>query len=280
MKYYLKVVTKTAFTKNTLYISIYIIAITSLYINSFMLEKYALSSKGLHEILIEKKVDFLHHANTVLTSLTFIRQGCLLSRGTVQENNLLQTPQKSDEKDKLHEVWDSVFLDGTDHHSLYKAYNVYGPILFKIRLDLLLSDDFDKVYITKSNPTIWRDVKPSEDNYYESLKEVRSDYLNGKILPSQIMFTFRSIERKLDLKKYLHSIIVDDPKMRFPTKQGSIEGRDYLMPLFTEAINQNGLSHISLEKRTHNTSCSCFKQYTNMLNTDPSTFKRFFSKDL
>lgn len=245
-----------------------------------MLEKYALSSKGLYEILIDKKVEFLYHANTVVTALTFIRQGCLLSRHTVQENDLLQTPQKSDEKDDLHQVWNSVFLDGTDHHDLYNAFNVYGPVLFKIRLDLLLSDDFDKVYITKSNPTVWRDDKISEENYYESLEEVRRDYLNGKILPSQIMFTFRNVERKLNLKKYLYSILIDDPKIRFPNNQGGIEGRDYLIPLFARVINESGLSNIILDKRTHNASCACFQQYVNMLKTDPLMLKRFFRKDL
>ena len=62
------------------------------------MEKYKLSAKSLYSILKEKKVDFLYHANTVLTSLTFIRERALLSRGYVAENNFEQTDQKSDKE--------------------------------------------------------------------------------------------------------------------------------------------------------------------------------------
>lgn len=157
-----------------------------------MIENYALSSKGLYQILKEKNVEYLYHANTVLTAKTFIQQRCLLSRHQVETDNLLQSPQKSDPEDKKYNVWDAIFLDGADLHVKYSQPNFYGPVLFKIKLDMLISPSFEKVYVTKSNPMCWRDDTKMEDKYYSSLDQVKADYLTGSKLDSQIMFTFRA----------------------------------------------------------------------------------------
>ncbi|MBK9485679.1 MAG: hypothetical protein IPO01_10855 [Chitinophagaceae bacterium] len=61
-------------------------------------------------------------------ALTFIKQGALLSRGYVETNKLAQTAQTSDALDKEFDVWDTVFLDGTDLHKKFGSRNKYGPI--------------------------------------------------------------------------------------------------------------------------------------------------------
>lgn len=58
------------------------------------MENYALPSKEVYRILREKGLQYLYHANTVATSLTFIKQNALLSRHYVEANNLVQTWQK------------------------------------------------------------------------------------------------------------------------------------------------------------------------------------------
>lgn len=52
------------------------------------------------KVLIHKGVTELFHVNSVITSLTFIDNGGLLSRETVEEYNLPQTDQQSDDIDK------------------------------------------------------------------------------------------------------------------------------------------------------------------------------------
>ena len=49
------------------------------------------------KVLIHKGVTELFHVNSVITSLTFIDNGGLLSRETVEEYNLPQTDQQSDD---------------------------------------------------------------------------------------------------------------------------------------------------------------------------------------
>ncbi|WP_342332888.1 hypothetical protein [Pedobacter sp. FW305-3-2-15-E-R2A2] len=81
-----------------------------------MLDRFALSSEKLHGLLLEKDVKFLYHANTVATSRTLIQAGSLLSRHEVALKEGFQTKQFTDDKDVIHDVWDSIFVDGTDHH--------------------------------------------------------------------------------------------------------------------------------------------------------------------
>ncbi|RZJ88947.1 MAG: hypothetical protein EOO20_12240 [Chryseobacterium sp.] len=212
-----------------------------------MIEDYALSSKELYEFLTENGVTHLHHANTLLTSVNLIKAGFLVSRKFVEDHpDLHQTPQPSDDKDKFHDVWDSTFVDGTDHHLIFRGRNLYGPVLFKMKLDLLLSEDLDQVYITRSNPIYWPDGKPYPDErkFYGSMEDVKKDYSFGKKREdAQIMFTFRSPGAKIDFDKYLDEIWYDDPKMRVPFRGGEKEGRDVLKLALETALEKYGRRH-------------------------------------
>src|SRR5688572_13876350 len=94
-----------------------------------MSDKTHIEAKQLFELLKEKGVEFLHHANTVKTSLSFIEKKALLSRSYIETNELVQTPQYTDDKDKKLNIWDSIFLDGWDLHKPF-GINFYGPVLF------------------------------------------------------------------------------------------------------------------------------------------------------
>jgi len=145
-----------------------------------MLKNYAIPSKELHQLLIELGVQYLHHANTLCTSISFIKAGSLLTRKAVEDDpKLHQTAQGSDAKDKRYKVWDSLFLDGTDHHNTFSRRNYYGPVLFKIKLDLLLAEDFAEVYITRSNPQSWWDKMPEDRKYY-NIAEVKATIPLGR----------------------------------------------------------------------------------------------------
>ena len=67
-------------------------------------------------ILKEKKVKHLYHANTVATACTFLENGGLLSRGYVEDHDLFQTSQRSDEHDQHVDVFYDIFFDSVDVH--------------------------------------------------------------------------------------------------------------------------------------------------------------------
>jgi hypothetical protein len=79
--------------------------------------KYDLNPTELYNFLQKKNIKYLYHANTVATSLLYVEQKSLLSRQYVEDNNLYQTSQYTDAKDKILGIYDDIFLDMVDIHS-------------------------------------------------------------------------------------------------------------------------------------------------------------------
>jgi len=247
-----------------------------------MIENFALSSKALYGMLKKKGVEYLYHANTVATSLTFIKAKCLLSRHQVNSDGLNQSYQKSDGHDKLHDVWDHIYVDGTDHHTIYSRSNFYGPVLFRFSVDILTSPAFKDIFIMKSNPYYWNKKMTLEDKFYLNIDDVNRDYMTGKRLDSQIMFTFRNPKRELKLNKFLHSIYIDEPSVLIKLRSGGeMLAGSYIRTVIGDSLDGNGLSHIPLLKRHENplSFCKCAAQYTYMYNFEPDEFKRRFSRN-
>lgn len=222
------------------------------------MEKYALNSKMIYEILKKKGVANLHHANTLATSLTFIRQNALLSRGYVEAKKLIQSKQKTDELDKQFNVWDDLFLDGTDLHYKYSKPNVYGPVMFVIPIDILQYPDFSEVFITKQNPYYWRSNQIMDDWYYSNTKDFEKDYLTGdKLCDGRICFTFKNKEAKLTLKKYCSKIVVDDPGRKVKIEEKEIPIIDRVMDKINLAITSSNLTRIPIVNRHNGTDFFC-----------------------
>jgi hypothetical protein len=244
------------------------------------MDKYYLSTKALYKLLKDKGVEYLYHSNTVLTSLTFINNRALLSRAFVENNNLTQTSQKSDNKDIEYNVWDDVFIDGIDLHETYKRPNHYGPILFVLKLEMLLSTSLQNVLITKNNPWYWKSNDNINDRYYSNIEDVKSDYLTGKGIDARIMFTFRSSGNSIRLNKYLHFICIDKPNIIVNFKSGEQKNiGDFAILKISEAMKKNGLGHISVFHRHLNGDeypCWCNVKYNFLYNTDFNEFKNRF----
>ncbi len=244
------------------------------------MDKYYLSTKALYKILSDKGVKNLFHSNTVLTSLTFINNRALLSRAYVKDNNLVQTFQKSDKEDIAYNVWDDVFVDGLDLHKKYNRPNNYGPILFVLKLDLLLSTSLQKVLITKNNPWYWKPNDNLDDRYYSDIEEVKKDYLTGKGIDARIMFTFRSTEQLIKLNKYLEFIGIDKPNIIVNFKLGQQKNiGDFALEKISEAMKNNSLGHIAVVHRHPNgvpIFCRCNVNYNILYNTDFEEFKKRF----
>lgn len=167
-----------------------------------------LNSKDVLASLQKKGIDTLHHANTVQTACLFLQKGRLLSRGTVDEQGLEQTPQKSDDIDKKFGVWYDLFLDSVDIHARAKSRNFYGPVLFRFRLDLLSESWLPSVWITKKNPTQWKDGESLSDRYFTSVTEFDQTYKKGDF---GSMFMLRNAGGVLRLMPHLRDIVLDDP---------------------------------------------------------------------
>ncbi len=249
-----------------------------LYISINMTE-YELSAKLIFNLLREKNVEFLYHANTVMTSITFLKENALLSRHYIEANNLKQSPQKSDAEDKKFDVWDNIFMDGADLHNKYRCANKYGPVLFRMKLDILLSPLIQSMYVTKSNPWYWKDSTPNDQRYYSSIDDLKNDYLTGKKLDSQIMFTIQGADKKIKLSDFLHSIGLDEPKLLISLRSGTEKKLgDYAREKINETMTENGFVDIPLLTR-HSigfTFCTCNLDYNLLYMTNADELKRRF----
>lgn len=242
-------------------------------------QRYFLPPLEILNILQEKNVKYLFHANTLTTSITFINQGAILSRSFVEQNGLIQTGQKSDYKDKKYNVWDDVFLDALDLHKQYSTANKYGPILFIIDLDFLKSPELQGVLVTKTNPFYWNVENNWENKYYDSVEEIKKDYLTGQRLDSQIMFTFRSINNLLSMHPFVLTIGIDRPNILVTKKDGtSVNVGDHAYEKINYALAQKGLNIPTKFRHVNATSyCGCFVEYKRLYDNEYSEFKKRFA---
>lgn len=230
-----------------------------------------LNSRSVHEVLKKKGVESLHHANTVQTACLFLLHGRLLSRGAVEDRGLVQTPQRSDDLDKRYAIWHDVFLDSIDIHERAKARNIYGPVLFRLRLDVLLDEALPTIWITRKNPTEWKDGEGAEERYFASVAEFAEGYSKGDF---GSMFMFRHIGGTLKLRPYLSDIVVDAPEI----------SNDYA-DLFSHTIGalrssawQGGLMDVEFSKRQCAGSCNCSGQYETLLRSARAGDERELTK--
>ncbi len=216
-----------------------------------------LNANRILDVLREKGVDALYHANTVQTSCTFLQQGHLLSRGTIEERGLAQTPQQSDRLDKKYGLWYDVFLDGVDIHGRAKNRNLYGPILFVFDINLLSQDWLSSLWITKKNPQKWREREVLSDRYFSTVKEFQEIYLKGNF---DTILVLRHIGGVLRLKPYLKKIVVDNPQLQ----PGEVDIYSQTVGALKASARIGEMPNIIIEPRGCGNLCSCASEYENM----------------
>lgn len=166
-----------------------------------MNEEYYINGTELYDLLLENKVTNLYHANTLSTSITFLNEGKLLSREFVENNNLFQTPQDTDKKDKTLGIWNDLFLDTFDLTSKFNI-NCYGPITFVIKLEFI--KDY-KILVTKNNPCYWN----TNRNYLRGI----DDFKKAKYPKSaDHMITINNAQ--IELNDYLEKIIYYNTELK------------------------------------------------------------------
>lgn len=168
-----------------------------------------ISNRVIKDVLCEKGVGHLYHANTVATTASFFKVGGLLSRGAVENLGLFQTSQSSDATDKELGIWYDVFFDSVDIHNRANELNKYGPVMFVFSTDLLLMDNIE-VRITKDNPIRWNTETPGSDRYFQTIQELRDEYTKGAFYQH---LTVCRMTEPIPFEPYLKKIVIDNPSV-------------------------------------------------------------------
>lgn len=166
-----------------------------------------MTNKEIKQILSDKGITHLYHANTVATACTFIENDGLLSRGAIEDMGLYQTSQMTDDSDKDYDVFYDIFFDSVDIHQRSRRVNTYGPVVFVYSIDVLDVLPPDCVRITKSNPKYWNTSMSENDKYFLTPNELSLFYERGNF---QQHLTIRHQMNPLSFD-YLERIIIDDP---------------------------------------------------------------------
>jgi len=229
-----------------------------------------LSNIDLYNFLVEKEVLALYHANTVRTSLTYFNQNGLLSRGAVENMGLYQTPQSSDEVDKVLNVWNDVFLDTIDLHSFFPRQNYYGPILFELDIDLIKNDNFE-IWITKNNPINWKKETPDNERYFINIDDLKENW--DKIPRQRKMITVRNNQSPI-LFQYIRRIIVDDPRVTIKQGDDKIHVFNQSVKIIKEIISEGHQLKNKFITRECKGYCYCTSNY--LYQHTESEIKRLF----
>lgn len=216
------------------------------------------------KILRDKNNSTLYHADSVTTSCSFLKKGCLLSRGELETQRLPMTDQISDDKDKKFGLWHDIFVDGIDIHDRIKKRNFYGPVLLYIDASVLTKGGISSIRVTKSNPQNWNNNSPEKERYFQTIDEFKYGYYYGDF---QKMFVIPTGNRSIRFKEFLLKIVVDY----------IILNGNQLWERATEALKaaaeESKIDHIPIEKRNCPIRCNCVNEY-NQMNTD--TLLKFY----
>ena len=224
-------------------------------------------SKSVFEVLKEKGVDSICHANSVITACQFLRLKSLLSRGTVERKGLYQTSQKSDQLDQRLGIWFDIFTDSVDIHKRARRANAYGPVLFKFDSEIIQDSYTGKVWVTKLNPTKWKG-KGHESRWFTSIDDLKTNFVKGSF---DQMIVFRHCGGELPFGNFLQEVVLDDPERKSPN------GIDYYSMAFGALTfaKTEGASAVIVKKRKCVASCSCAVHYKTNLEI---TREMFFPK--
>ena len=226
-----------------------------------------LNNEELYNFFLKKNILVLYHSNTLSTSLTYFQQNGLLSRGAVENLGLKQTVQKSDEADKILNVWNDIFLDSTDLHTFFSRQNYYVPILFEFDINLIQNENYE-IWITKNNPIYWNNDSTNEQKYFQSVADLEENW--GNYARQKKMITIKNNSKPI-LFEYTRRIVVDDPRVTLV---------DDNIHLFNETVNKIKEvvddNHILKGKFTTRecTNCFCRDNYLNQVNI--TDLKRLF----
>ncbi|MBD1861371.1 MULTISPECIES: hypothetical protein [Trichocoleus] len=226
-----------------------------------------LDARRILEILQDKGVENLYHANTVQTACTFLQSGRLMARGVVKEMGLHQTSQNSDKIDKKYNIWFDLFLDSVDIHDRIKRRNEYGPALFVFDLEALEQDWLPSLWVTKSNPIQWKDNERLTDRYFSSEDEFKQEHRYGEF---KQMLVLRHCGGILPLDPYLKKVYLDNPQK----KLGTVDLYSQAVGALKVSARISGMKNLIIQPYPCKPKCSCVSEYEKL---SKSKLKKFFA---
>lgn len=209
-----------------------------------------MNAKDVKKALIQKGVTELFHVNSVITSLTFIDNGGLLSRKTVEDHNLTQTAQNSDDIDKKFKIYNDIFFDSVDIHKRARDVNNYGAITFVYSIDVLDELENYNICITKANPSNWDKDITYEERYFSDFDSLLLYFHKGDF---GMHITVRNISEALSFQQ-LKKIIIDYPGKCM---------EKYFSPAYDairDSLEKNDV-YVPIEIRVCPPECKCHKKY-------------------
>ncbi len=159
----------------------------------------------IKNVLKKHGVQNLYHCNTVETSLSFIKNGGLLSREFCEKSKLPQTPQKTDLSDKKYNIYNDIFFDASEIQKK-TGISYYGPVLFVYDVNVLDTIEGD-IYITKCNPITWHNILESE-RCFETLKDLSDNFCEEDFGQHIVL---KNQKKPLSFK-YLVKIVLSNPQ--------------------------------------------------------------------
>lgn len=232
----------------------------------------------LYHFLKRKNIVYIYHANSVRTACFFLANQGIMSRGAVESVGGDQTPQKTDQDDKTLGIWCDIFFDSVDIHEYlsscqHKAtcINLYGPVLFKYRLEAILDlDILSSLKITKTNPDKWIKENNGNTNFFEDMNELKSQFCKNDFGQH---FVLKNQRGKLGFR-FLDEIIIDDPQIKdecsvdvFSQAKGALLSANQL---------GRGDDKINFIRRSCLGGCICNKTYSDLYRGNRKKFNVFF----
>lgn len=205
----------------------------------------------VYNVIRDAGVESLYHANTVVTSCTYLQIGGLASRCHVEDRSLPQTSQYSDEVDKRYGIWEDVFTDGVDIHARASRRNNYGPVLFRLPATILLNlPAGTDVLVTRINPVNWTRGGAEADRYFLNPAELREGYQYGDFGKH---VTMRIQGGLLPFPDSSLDIILDDPQLTLP------DGVDAYATAVQSLQTASAAGNVAIQiaKRQCNRLCNC-----------------------
>lgn len=166
-----------------------------------------MTNEQIKRFLKSNGVFHLYHANTVETSISFLKNNGLLSRGLCEDMNLPQTPQYTDKSDKLYNIFYDIFFDSMEIQRR-TGISYYGPVLFVYSVDVIDIVQEGHVRITKMNPDKWNNNLNDNEKYFCNFEEL-SIHFDKDDFGQHITLT----DQRQPLSfNYLEQIILSDPQ--------------------------------------------------------------------
>ena len=166
-----------------------------------------MTNTQIKQLLLSRGVHHLYHTNTVATSLSFLQNGGLLSRGLCNDMHLPQTEQYTDKLDQDYDIFYDIFFDSIEIQRI-TGISYYGPVLFEYNIDVLDIVNEGDIRVSKMNPQKWRKTSSENERYfndYETLAFCYDPYDFGQ----HIMLKNQTKSLPFD---FLEKIVLSNPQ--------------------------------------------------------------------